>query len=50
MNTSVSPLEQAVIGLVAAENWPGFRVDGLRVKRRENSGAGRNTYLDDQCK
>lgn len=44
----MSPLEQATISLVVAENWPGFRVDGLRVKRRENTGAGRYTYLEDQ--
>ena len=46
----MSPLEQAVVALVAAENWPGFRTDGLHVKRRENSGAGRYTYLEDPYK
>lgn len=48
MTEPMSPLEQATIALVAAENWPGFRVDGLRVKSRENTGAGRYTYLEDQ--
>lgn len=50
MNESMTPLEHAVIALVAAENWPGFLIDGLRVKKRENSGAGRYTYLEDQHK
>jgi hypothetical protein len=50
MTTPMSPLEQATVALVATENWPSFRVDGLRVKRRENSGAGRYTYLEDQYK
>ncbi len=50
MTEPMSPMEQSIIALVATENWPGFRVDGLRVKRRENNGAGRYTYLEDQYK
>lgn len=47
MNSPLSPLERALVELVAAENWPDFRVDALQVKRRENTGAGRYTYFED---
>ena len=43
----MSPLERALLELVAAENWSGFRVDTLRVKQRQDTGAGRYTYLED---
>jgi hypothetical protein len=42
------PLERALVGIIAAENWPGFQVHGLRVIRREDTGAGRYTYFHDE--
>jgi hypothetical protein len=45
--SELTPLEKAVIVATATENWPDFRVDSVRVTRRENTGAGRFTYLDD---
>ncbi|MBK9712362.1 MAG: hypothetical protein IPO81_13735 [Kouleothrix sp.] len=50
MTTILTPLERALIELVAAENWPGFRIDGLYVKKRENTGVGRYTSLEDSHK
>jgi hypothetical protein len=47
MTTDLTPLERAVIRLTAAENWPDFRDPGVRVTRRENTGVGRFTYLED---
>ena len=47
MSSHLSPLEHALIQLVASENWGGFRIDALQVRRRENTGAGRYTYLED---
>jgi len=47
VSASLTNLEREVIDLVARENWPDFRTDGLRVTRRENTGAGRFTYLSD---
>ena len=46
----LTPLERELVELVAAENWDGFRTDGLRVVRRENTGAGRYTYFEDEYK
>ncbi|HMG76426.1 MAG TPA: hypothetical protein VK582_23325 [Pyrinomonadaceae bacterium] len=50
MTEPLTPLERALVELVASENWSGFRTDGLRVKKRENTGVGRYTYLEDQYK
>lgn len=47
MNQELTPLERAIIRLTAAENWPQFRDDCVRVIRRENTGAGRFTYVED---
>lgn len=47
MSSYLSPLEQAVVEVVAQDNWPGFRVDCLRVKRRENTGVGRYVHFED---
>jgi hypothetical protein len=47
MNDPLTPLEREMVRLTAEKNWPGFRVDGLSVTKRENSGAGRYTYLED---
>ena len=41
-------LERAVVEVVARENWGEFRTDALRVVNRENTGAGRYTYLADE--
>jgi hypothetical protein len=47
MTDELTPLERAVIALTASENWPDFRDDAVKVIRRENTGAGRFTYLND---
>jgi len=47
MSSTLSPLEFGILQLVASENWPGFRVDRLRARDRQNTGAGRYTYIDD---
>jgi hypothetical protein len=47
MNTELTPLERACVELVAREHWPDFRLDGLRVMRRENTGVGRYVELED---
>lgn len=49
MSAPLSPLEQAVVEVVAKENWPGFRVDCLRVKKREDTGVGRYVHFEDLC-
>lgn len=47
MNWKLTPLEQCCLELVAAEHWPEFRIDGIGVTKRENTGVGRYTYLED---
>jgi hypothetical protein len=47
VNEPLSLLERAVVEVIAKHNWSAFRVDGLRVKKRENTGVGRYTYFDD---
>lgn len=47
MSDRLSPLELAAVQAVAADNWPHFQVDEIRVLTRENTGAGRFTYLRD---
>ena len=48
MNEELTPLEREVVSMTARENWPNFREDGLRVTKRENTGAGRFVYLEDK--
>jgi hypothetical protein len=43
----LTPLERACVALVASENWPAVRLDGLRVTKRENTGVGRYVHLAD---
>ena len=50
MASSLSPLERALVELVASENWKDFRVDALQVRQRENTGAGRYTHFEDRLK
>lgn len=50
MTASLSPLERALVELVASENWQNFQIDALQVRRRENTGAGRYTYFEDRLK
>lgn len=50
MTERLTSLERALVEAVAAENWRGFRTDGLRVTRRETTGFGRYTYLEDDYK
>jgi hypothetical protein len=47
MKASLSPLERRLVEVTAAENWPDFRIEGVRVQSRENTGAGRYTTLED---
>lgn len=47
MKGTLTELEREIVELVARENWPWFRTDGMSVVRRENTGAGRYTYLED---
>lgn len=47
MSLPLSPLEVAIVERVAAQNWPGFRVEHLRVRRREDTGVGRYVYFED---
>jgi hypothetical protein len=50
MNAALTPLERAVIQLVADQHWPGFRVDQLAVTGRECTGVGRYTHFVDHAK
>lgn len=43
----LTELEREIMEMVARENWGAFRTDTLSVVRRENTGAGRYTYLAD---
>jgi len=47
VNEPLTPLERELFRLTAEENWPGFRMDGLSVTKRESTGVGRYAYLDD---
>ena len=47
MNSELTPLERACVELVAKEHWPEFRIDGLRVTKRENTGVGRYVHMED---
>jgi len=47
MSEDLTPLEREVLIITARENWPGFHHETVRVARRENTGAGRFTYLED---
>lgn len=47
MNGDLTPLERTCLELIAREHWPGFRLDGIRAVRREATGVGRFTYLED---
>jgi hypothetical protein len=47
MTSELTALERACVTLVAEERWPNFRLDGLRVTRRENTGVGRYVHLED---
>ncbi len=50
MTSPLSPLERALLELVASENWHDFQIDALQVRRLENTGAGRFTYFEDKDK
>lgn len=47
MSTQLTPLERACIETVVAVHWPQFKIDGLKVTSRENTGVGRYVYLVD---
>jgi hypothetical protein len=46
--SELTELERAIVEVVSRENWSDFRTDDLRVLKRENTGAGRFTYLADR--
>lgn len=48
MSLPLSPLELAIVELVASEKWRGFNPEHLRVLRREDTGVGRYVYFEDQ--
>lgn len=48
MEQSLTPLELAVLRAVAAHHWPSFKLEGIEVTKRENTGGGRFTYLSDR--
>lgn len=45
--SALTPLERELLRRIADDNWPGFRVDGLDVTKRHNTGAGRYVYVSD---
>lgn len=45
MNSTLTSLERRCLELVAAERWPSFRIDGIRVTLREDTGVGRFVYF-----
>jgi hypothetical protein len=47
MSDTLTSLEKELVERTARENWPGFRIDGLHVIKRENTGAGRYVHLKD---
>jgi hypothetical protein len=47
MNNALTPLEFAIIQLVADQNWPNFRVGELEVTSREFTGVGCYTHFRD---
>ena len=48
MTSAPSPLERAVIDLVATKYWPAFRGDDVAVVSRKDTGVGRYTYFVDR--
>jgi hypothetical protein len=40
-------MELTCMELIAKQNWPTLRIDGLRVKRREATGVGCYVYFED---
>jgi hypothetical protein len=49
MITDLTPMERAIIQLVANHNWPGFMVNELEVTRRECTGVGRYSHFVDRA-
>ena len=49
MSTPLTPLEKAVLRVVADRNWPEFQVEQVDVARREHTGVGRYTHLVDHA-
>ena len=47
MSDLLTALEREIVEMVARENWPQFQTEALRVLSRENTGAGRYTYVAD---
>lgn len=40
-------MEAAIFKLVAEQSWPAFRIEELTVVRREHTGVGRYTCVED---
>lgn len=49
MSLPLSSLERTIVEIVAKENWSAFRVECLRVKKREDTGVGRYVHFEDTC-
>jgi hypothetical protein len=45
----LTPMERAIIQLVADQHWPAYRLDQLEVSRREHTGVGRYTHFVDHA-
>jgi hypothetical protein len=45
----LTPLERAILRVVADHNWPQFVVDHVDAVRREDTGVGRYTHLLDHA-
>ena len=41
----LTAMERAILERVAAENWPGYDVDRVRVERRKFTGVGKFVHL-----
>jgi hypothetical protein len=48
MKIFLTPMEEAIVRLVAEHHWAGIRVDQLEVTRREHTGVGRYTHVIDR--
>lgn len=49
MNTALTPMESAILQLVADQHWPNYRLDQIEVTQREHTGVGRYTHIVDRA-
>ncbi|MFN0062267.1 MAG: hypothetical protein ACKVPX_07100 [Myxococcaceae bacterium] len=45
----LTSMEREIIGLIAGQHWPGYRLDQLEVTGREHTGVGRYTHIIDRA-